>query len=291
MKMDENGQLEGTIGFIGSGNMAEAMISALIRTKTVLPHNILAADIQPERLTCIGDIYGVRCVRDNREILAECGMVVFAVKPQQMPGLLAALAESKAFDAVSRRLLVISIAAGIKVETFERFIYTDKTVAEQQRIPIVRVMPNTPALVGAGMCAFSANACATAADVDITRRILAAMGDVIKCDEAKMDAVTAVSGSGPAYCFYFIESMLEAGEKIGLAPEEAFQLTLSTVKGALRLIEAQGESPASLRRKVTSPGGTTEAAIRVFEDNKFKEIMISAVSSAEKRSKALSQGE
>ncbi len=280
---EKNGKGNLTIGFIGAGNMAEAMISALIRTGAFSPAQILAGDINPERIEYIENTYKIRRFDDNRHIVSSCDIVVLAVKPQQMAGVLNDLVDSRAFGRMADRLLVISIAAGLTIESFEKSIYSGKTDSEKNRMPIVRVMPNTPALVGAGMCAFSANAHATPGDIQMTEKILGAMGDVMHCDEGKMDAVTAMSGSGPAYCFYFIESMIEAGEKQGLSPEEAFLLTLSTFKGALRLVEVQGEPPADLRRKVTSPGGTTEAAIRVFEDNRLKDIIRSAVAAAARR--------
>lgn len=291
MNTEKKKQGYASIGFIGAGNMAEAMIAALIRTGTFLPGHIAACDIQPERTNYIENTYNIRILSDSRQIIEQCDIVVLAVKPQQMADLLADAAGQGSFDAPAGRRLIISIAAGIKLETFEKWIYAGKTASEKDRRPIVRVMPNTPALVGAGMCAFAPNDFASSADIDITRRILGAMGEVFHCDESKMDAVTAVSGSGPAYCFYFIESMMEAGEKAGLTPEEALHLTLSTVKGALRLIEMRGESPAGLRRKVTSPGGTTEAAIRVFDDQGLKKILISGIVAAAKRSQALSRTE
>ncbi len=283
----QNGKSDRTIGFVGAGNMAEAMISALIRTGTFSPDNILAGDIQPERAAYIEKKYNIRRISDNRHIMDACDIAVLAVKPQQMAGVLEDLAARNAFDAVRDRLLIISIAAGIKIDTFEKAVYAGKSEKEKQRIPIIRVMPNTPALVGAGMCAFSVNCHATGGDIDVTRRILGAMGETIQCAEEKMDAVTAISGSGPAYCFYFLESMLAAGETLGLTAEEAFQLTFSTLKGALRLIDVQQASPEDLRRKVTSPGGTTEAAIRVFEENHLKETLISAIMAAARRSREL----
>ena len=289
MNTEKKEQGHVSIGFIGAGNMAEAMIAALLRTGAFLPGHIAACDIQPERIDYIEKTYNIRVLSDSRQIIEQCDIVVLAVKPQQMADLLADAAGQGSFDVPAGRRLIISIAAGIKLETFEKWIYAGKTASEKDRLPIVRVMPNTPALAGAGMCAFSANAVASRSDIDVVRGILAAMGDVIHCGEAKMDAVTAVSGSGPAYCFYFIESMLEAGEKAGLTPEEALRLTLSTVKGALRLIEVQGASPAELRRRVTSPGGTTEAAIRVFDDHGLKEILIKGILAAAERSEALSR--
>lgn len=288
---DQNAQNNLSIGFIGAGNMAEAMIAALIRTGVFSPGNIAACDIQPERAEYMKETYDIRDASDNRQVFKQCDIVVLAVKPQQMAGVLADAAEQGVFDTPAGRQLILSIAAGLTLATFEKRIYAGKSDSEKGRLPIIRVMPNTPALVGAGMCAFAPNAFASSTDIDITRRILGAMGEVFHCDESKMDAVTAVSGSGPAYCFYFIESMLEAGEKTGLSPEEALHLTLSTVKGSLRLLEMRGESPAGLRRKVTSPGGTTEAAIRVFDDQGLKEILISGIVAAAKRSQALSRTE
>lgn len=288
MNFNETVQNQACIGFIGAGNMAEAMISGLIRTNRFSPENILASDIQAERLGYMEKTYHVTCVRDNVQILDKCEIIVFAVKPQQVPDLLQTLSGLPPFYSSRRRVLVISIAAGLKIETFEKYIYAGKTDTEQQKIPIIRVMPNTPALVGAGMCAFSSNARANSVDIETTKQILASMGDVIYCDESKMDAVTAISGSGPAYCFYFMEAMIEAGENLGLTNEEAVQLTLATFNGSVRLMEAQGASAAQLRRKVTSPGGTTEAAIRVFDNHKVKDTLITAVSAAARRSKELS---
>jgi pyrroline-5-carboxylate reductase len=279
----------GMIGFIGAGNMAEAMIAALIQTGVFPPENIRFSEMHPERSSYIAETYGAVHVSDNAGIIRDCSIVVLAVKPQQMIGVLKDLAACNAFDGIAGRLLVISIAAGLKIATFEKFIYAGKTEDQRQRMPVIRVMPNTPALVGAGMCAFSANDRATEADIETTRRILEAMGKAIRCDETKMDAVTAISGSGPAYCYYFIESIVDAGTQLGLAPEEACRLIVSTFDGALRLIEEKGGSPADLRRNVTSPGGTTEAAIRVFETRKLKEILIAAIISAAQRSEELSR--
>jgi pyrroline-5-carboxylate reductase len=279
----------GIIGFIGAGNMAEAMIAALIQTGMFPPENIRFSEMYPERSSYIAKTYGVVHVSDNAGVVRECSIVVLAVKPQQMIGVLKDLAASNAFEAIAERLLVISIAAGLKIETFEKFIYAGKTEDQQQRMPVIRVMPNTPALVGAGMCAFAANARATEADIETTRQILEAMGKAIRCDEMKMDAVTAISGSGPAYMYYFIESIVDAGIQLGLAPEEASRLIVSTFDGALRLMEKTGASPADLRRRVTSPGGTTEAALNVFTARQLREILIAAIVSAAQRSEALSR--
>ena len=287
MENENKMQNELTIGFIGAGNMAEAMISALIRKEVFPPGNIVVSDMVPERGEFIKKTYNVSFLNDNIDVVEKSDIVVLAVKPQQMTRMLKDLVDLGAFDLKQRRLLAISIAAGVKLETLENSLYAGKTGKEKQFFPIIRVMPNTPALVGAGMCAFSANSHANSFDIENTRRVLGAMGDVLNCDETKMDAVTAISGSGPAYCFYFIEAVLEAGEQLGLTTAEAYQLTLSTFRGSLRLMETQKEPPASLRRKVTSPGGTTEAAISVFDDSQLKQIINSAILAAADRSRQL----
>jgi pyrroline-5-carboxylate reductase len=155
------------------------------------------------------------------------------------------------------------------------------------RMPLIRVMPNTPALVLAGMSGMSPNRHATAEDIEITRRILEAMGQVRELPEADLDGVTALSGSGPAYVFYFIESMIKAGESLGFDLATASALTLATFEGALKLLAESGEAPAELRRKVTSPGGTTEAALRVLEDQQVDRHIVDAVTAAARRSKEL----
>ena len=285
---DRNEHHQSRIGFIGAGNMAEAMISSLIRADRFLPENIFAHDMLPERLDYLCGTYQITCVADLEPIIGSCDIVVLAVKPQQMTELLDGISRMEVLGDPARRCIFISIAAGVRIATFEKYIYANRSGLECQRMPIIRVMPNTPALAGAGMCAFSGNAHATGSDIDLTRRILEVMGDVLQCDESKMDAVTAMSGSGPAYCFYFMEAMTEAGVRLGLSEDEALRLTLATFRGAVRLMETGDESAASFRKKVTSPGGTTEAAIRVFDENRLTDILISAIFSAAKRSAELS---
>jgi pyrroline-5-carboxylate reductase len=150
-------------------------------------------------------------------------------------------------------------------------------------------MPNTPALVGAGVSGLCANIHANETDIETAKKILLPMGKVLECEETEMDAVTAMSGSGPAYCFYFVESMIKAGMELGFPEATAADLTISTFKGAIALLEQLQHSPENLRRAVTSPGGTTEAAIRVFDENKVKDSIILAIQAAARRSKDLSQ--
>jgi pyrroline-5-carboxylate reductase len=184
--------------------------------------------------------------------------------------------------------LIMSIAAGISMEQIEGHLYPPLDENSKGLLPIVRVMPNTPALVLAGMAGMSGNRYAKETDLNQARQIMEAVGKVITFEEEDLDAVTALSGSGPAYVYYFIESMVEAGAELGLRPSHALKLTVETIIGAARLLQETGEPVASLRKKVTSKGGTTEAALNVLERNRVKEHLIEAVRAAARRSKELS---
>ncbi|MDM8526507.1 pyrroline-5-carboxylate reductase [Desulfococcaceae bacterium HSG8] len=282
-------ELNKKTGFIGSGNMGEAFVGALIQTGIFSPSMIYITDISDERLDFMHRTYGVRIMSDNAGLFSECDIVVLAVKPQQMDQVLSRIADQEGYD-ISERKLVISIAAGITIGKIESLLYPGLDESVRKKLPIIRVMPNTPALVLAGMSGMSANSYAKDEDITITKTILEAMGKVIVFEEEKLDAVTGLSGSGPAYVFYMIESMTEAGIRLGMAPDDAATLTLATIEGAIRLMKERNESPESLRRKVTSPGGTTEAALKVMEKKGFKECMIEAIAAAAERSKELSGG-
>jgi pyrroline-5-carboxylate reductase len=171
----------------------------------------------------------------------------------------------------------------------EDSIYKDLDERRKRLIPIFRIMPNTPALIGAGMSGLCANIHATADDVETVKKILMPMGKVLKCQEKDMDAVTAMSGSGPAYCYYIVEAMVTAGIALGFSEAIATDLTVSTFKGAIALLEHLKDSPEQLRRKVTSPGGTTEAAIRVLDDHGVKDTIVQAIQAAARRSNELSR--
>lgn len=275
------------IGFIGAGNMGEAFVGAVIKTGIFSPSMIFVSDIDDARLDSMKKTYGIFTINDNYRLFSECDIVVFAVKPQQIDKLLLQITESKKYK-IDNRKLVISVAAGILIQKLEKFLYGCLDENAREKLPIIRVMPNTPALVLAGMSGMCGNRYASDQDKKTARTILQAMGRVIEFKEKEMDAVTALSGSGPAYVFYLIESMIEGGVALGLEPSKADILTITTLKGALLLIEKLKESPESLRRKVTSPGGTTEAAFKVLENNQVKQSIIKAIAAAEKRSKELS---
>ncbi len=279
-------KLNKKIGLIGAGNMGEAFVGALIRSNISDPSKIYISDISKERRNIVSKTFGVSTTNDNFKLFSECSVVMLAVKPQQIDQLLSQVAGQKGYK-IPERKLVISIAAGIRLRKIEDLLYPPLDEDSREKLPIIRVMPNTPALVLAGISGMSANKYATAEDVKVARTILEAMGIVIEFKEKDLDAVTALSGSGPAYVFYLIESMIEGGINVGLAPDDAATLTITTLKGALTLMEELNESPELLRQKVTSPGGTTEAAFKILENNRVKQKIIEAIAAAAKRSKEL----
>jgi pyrroline-5-carboxylate reductase len=266
-----------TIGFIGSGNMAEALIKGVIMAKVYKPQNVLISDIKQERLDFIAKKYGVTICKDNLTLAAKAETLVLSVKPQNMKDALESIKNS-----ISKVKLVISIAAGIKVS---------KITSVLGNIAIVRVMPNTPALIGEGAAALFANEQAKTM-LEKALKIFSSVGKAVVVDEEGLiDSVTALSGSGPAYFFLLMEEMIKAGVELGLPENTAKDLVLQTARGAgLLACEADknAESPAILRKKVTSPGGTTEAAIKVFSEGNFGQLVNAALKRACERSKELS---
>jgi pyrroline-5-carboxylate reductase len=268
-----------SIGFIGAGTMGEAMISALIQAGVIAASAITASDVSPDRLDKLKRSYAINVTDDNFSLFSACDIVILAVKPHYVGTILSSIAASKDYRIVNRKL-VISIAAGIPISKIEKCLYPPLDATSCSHLPIIRVMPNTPSLVMAGMSGMSPNGYATPDDLADAERILKAMGNVIEFKEADLDAVTAVSGSGPAYIFYYIESMIEAGVKSGLSSADASELVLTTIKGAVKLLEDRGDSPEHLRKLVTTPGGTTEAALKVLETQHFKQSIVDAIAAA-----------
>ena len=264
----------GTIGFIGAGNMAEAMIKGIITAKLYPPGNIVISDVRPQRLKELADKYSIMTSGSNKDLVSKADIVVLAVKPQNLAEVLDEI-KAKTGDK-----LFISIAAGVR---------TEKIAGTLGDVAIVRVMPNTPALVGEGASALFANEQAKNS-LAKAESIFAAVGQVVLVDdESKLDAVTAISGSGPAYFFLFMEELIKTATDLGLSENVAKKLVLQTAKGAAVLAAQSEDSPEELRKKVTSPGGTTEAALKVFAENDFGKIIANAVNAADKRSKELSE--
>ena len=268
-----------SIGFIGAGTMGEAMISALIQAGVIAASAITASDVSPDRLDQLKRSYAINVTDDNFSLFSACDIVIMAVKPHYVGTILSSIAASKDYRIVNRKL-VISIAAGIPISKIEKCLYPPLDATSCSHLPIIRVMPNTPSLVMAGMSGMSPNGYATPDDLADAERILKSMGNVIEFKEADLDAVTAVSGSGPAYIFYYIESMIEAGVKSGLSLADTSELVLTTIKGAVKLLEDRGDSPEHLRKLVTTPGGTTEAALKVLETRHFKQSIVDAIAAA-----------
>jgi len=266
-----------TIGFIGGGNMAEALIKGVTAAGLYQSDDVFVSDIRNERLVHLSRKYGVCAVADNAELAEQVNIVVLAIKPQNMTEALESIRGK-----IQQDTLVISIAAGIRTANITKVLGD---------VPIVRVMPNTPALISEGASALFANEKAEL-KLDDAIAVFSAVGkSVVVDDEDLIDAVTAVSGSGPAYYFLLMEEMIKAAVQLGLREDVAKDLVLQTAKGAAMLaVEADegGESPAQLRRKVTSAGGTTEAALKVLAEADFSLLVAKAIKRACDRGKELS---
>jgi pyrroline-5-carboxylate reductase len=262
------------IGFLGAGNMATALIGGLTRSRLVEPGSILASDVDPGRREQATRRFGVRTTADNREVVKFADIVVLAVKPG-----VAAKVLQEVGDSVRADQVVISICAGISSAFVESHLATNP--------PVLRVMPNTPALVGAGVSAIACGAHATAEHCAAAKVIFAAVGECVEVAEKHMDAVTAISGSGPAYFFYLMEALGAAGLAEGLPPGVTQKLVKQTALGAARLADESPDSPIQLRRAIASPGGTTEAAINILDELKVSEHVVEAVRAAAKRSREM----
>lgn len=264
--------------FIGGGNMARSLVGGMV-ARGADPASIHVAEPVDALREALAHDFGVQVFADAADAVAGAGTWVFAVKPQVMRS----VCESLAGRARETRPLAISIAAGITAGQLSTWLGGDAAV--------VRAMPNTPALLGAGVTGLHANAAVDAAGRERARALLASAGETVWIDdEALMDAVTAVSGSGPAYVFLLAEAMEEAARAQGLPPDAARTLVLQTILGAARMLTGGEEPPAELRRRVTSPGGTTQAAIETFEAGGLRTLVASAIEAATRRGRELSSG-
>ncbi len=265
------------LGLIGAGNMAEAIVQGALRSG-LLPVDISAADPSAERRDLFRDQFAVTVSPDNRFVADRSDVLILAVKPQCVDAVLADLRPHLRPDH-----LLVSIAAGVPLHKIGDSIL----ISPGPRL--IRAMPNTPLLVGHGLVALCGGPTATDADLELVHDLFAAGATVIELPEEKFDAVTAVSGSGPAYFFFFVEALTAAGIEVGLSPEEAALLAATTFIGAAQLLAAERLDPAELRRRVTSPGGTTAAALDSFTKNNYAGIVAQAVQAAADRSRDLGQ--
>lgn len=263
------------LAFIGGGNMATALIGGILGSGTPAA-DVRVADIVPEARERMRAEFGVAAVESAVEAAVDADCIVFAVKPQQLR------AVASEVGGVARNALIVTIAAGVRTSDLGRWL------GGHERI--VRVMPNTPALVGAGMSALFALPSVSAAERKTAEQLFAVVGKVLWVErEEQIDAVTAVSGSGPAYAFYLVESMEAAARQLGFDAEAARLLSVTTLLGAARLVDASPESAEVLRARVTSKGGTTERALSVLEGHGVKRHFVEAILAAEARSRELGE--
>ncbi|RYE94862.1 MAG: pyrroline-5-carboxylate reductase [Myxococcales bacterium] len=263
-----------TVGFLGAGNMAGALIKGLLLGGALPPDQIWASDVRQERLAELAQAHGLRVTASNDELLAACDVVVLSVKPQVVDRVLPAIGARLKPDAV-----LVSVAAGVSLAAMEA------------RLPpgtrVIRTMPNTPATALAGATAIARGSHASDADLAVARSLFEAVGKVTVLDESLMDAVTGLSGSGPAYIMLIIEALADGGVKVGLHRETALMLAAQTVYGSAKLQLETGMHPGALKDMVTSPGGTAIAGLHTLESGGLRRTLIDAVEAATLRSEQL----
>ena len=264
------------IGFIGGGNMAQAIITGLLKSGRVAS-DILVSDPNPESRKAIRAL-GVTAFNHHEPVMAQADFIILAVKPQMMDAVLKAIAPS-----LHKSQIIISIAAGITIRGIRRWL-------NEPNNTVVRVMPNTPALIGEGMSALASDTTLDDETQIAVQRIFESCGQALWVpSEDAIDTVTAVSGSGPAYFFLMIENLINTGIRLGLSPDVAHKLVVQTAKGAAQMVEFSDVGPDVLRQRVTSPGGTTEAALAVFHEGDFADLIDRALIAARDRAGELSK--
>lgn len=258
------------IGMLGAGNMAGALIRGLLASKSVSAEQIVASDVRADHLKELETKYGIKTFTDNRQLAAVSNLVVLAVKPQVIDRVLEQMA-----DAFLPDTLLVSIAAGVPIRSLEARL--------PEHVRVVRAMPNTPAIALAGATGIAPGSRATQADIDVTQALFAAVGRSVVLDESLIDAVTGLSGSGPAYVMVMIEALADGGVKVGLHRDTALMLAAQTVYGSAKLLLETGEHPGRLKDMVTSPGGTAIVGLHTLESGGIRRTLIDAVDSATKR--------
>jgi pyrroline-5-carboxylate reductase len=262
-----------TIGFVGGGNMAEALIRGLLRGTVFAPEKIVVSGPREERMRELREKYGIRATTDNHEA-AKADIVVLSVKPQILSRVLDEIGKT-----IGEEALVISIAAGVPVSSIQSRL--------RKNARVVRGMPNTPALVDAAATAIAGGEHARESDLDDARRIFDAVGITVILDESQLDAVTGLSGSGPAYVFLILEGLSDAGVKVGLSRRTSQLLAAQTLLGSAKLLLETNEHPGRLKDMVTSPGGTAITGLHTLENGGVRTTLMNAVEAATNRSKEL----
>lgn len=265
------------IGIIGCGNMGEAIFSRLAKVMEKST-SLMVSEMDAARRDAIMSKYKIIVEIDNNYLVKYSDIIILAVKPKDFEAVL----KQEVCCGISPDKLLISIAAGITTKHIEKLVGKD--------IPVIRVMPNMPAVIGEAISSISSGTSATRDHMRMASEIFRMIGEVVEVEEKMVDAVTAISGSGPAYFFFIIEALIDAAKKLKLDRDIAQKLVIKTALGSAKLLEALKEDPAALRHKVTSKGGTTEAALKVFNKKKLAAIIHAATDAACKRSKELSRG-
>lgn len=265
------------LGFLGAGQMAEAIARGILRAGVLSAKQIIASDPSPERREVFASQLGIEAVEDNRDVARQSRSLLLAVKPYHAKDALGRIAPVLADTAT-----VISICAGISTGVMEGALGDGKAWR------VIRSMPNTPMLVGEGAVAIAPGKHATAAELATARKYFECAAEVVELPESQLDAVTALSGSGPAYFFLLVEHLTRAGVEMGISPANAHKLATKTALGSAKMMTAgNADAPAELRRKVTTPNGTTHAAITYMEQHGLPGVIVEALKAAEKRSKEL----
>ncbi len=263
------------IAVLGVGNMGEALVSGLVKSKTADPNKLICTDVRQRQLDHLQKNYGVQVTKQNLEAVEAANIIIYAVKPQIMA---AVLKETSA--ALDKSKLIISIAAGVPLAAIEQKV--------NKHLRLVRVMPNICASVQAGATAIAAGQHVEPGDIDLTKEIFDSVGKSVFIDENElMDAITGLSGSGPAYIFLIVDAMADAGVKMGLSRPDAHFLATQTVLGAAKMLQETGEHPGQLKDRVTSPGGTAIAGLHTLEKGGLRTTLINAVEAATQRSSEL----
>lgn len=265
------------IGIIGCGNMGEAIIKGILAKNVVPKSRMLISDVRESRVIYIKHKYGLKDT-DSRALTQNCDILILAVKPQDLGKVINEISKS-----LSSKKLLISILAGVKIEKILKF--------SKKKTQVARVMPNMGALVGESMSAVSFSKGTKGENKKIVMMIFSSFGQIVEIHERQMDTITAISGSGPAYFFYLIEALAKIAVKRGINKETAERLAVKTAIGSVKLLSHIKQSPQILRGKITSKGGTTEAALKVFEKKNLEGIIEEAVTAAANRSEELSGGE
>ena len=268
------------IGFVGGGNMAEAIIKGLLSSSIIKASNIFVSEPNNKRQNFLMSEYKIKVLKNNLDLAKKSDVLIVAVKPQIMSEVLSGIA-----DNVDSKKLVISVAAGYPVSQIEKALKQGK----KKKLCVVRTMPNTPSVVLEGVTAITAGKSVSKADLKISHEIFQAVGRTVEVPEEQIDAVTGLSGSGPAYIFMIIEALSDAGVKMGLSRDVANELTIQTVLGSALLVRETGTTPGELKNRVTSPGGTTIAGLHALEKGSLRATLMNAVEKATLRSKELAK--